>query len=319
MAKLLQLMKRTTFLVVFLLLAGGSARAQAKIDTLQLLHDVKALSADSMQGRKTCTTGNKKAQEYVSAAFKKHHLRAFNGDYRQFFSASTNDTSCTDAANLIGYLPGTSTDCIVLSAHYDHLGVVDGKIHPGADDNASGVATLLAIMAYFAANKPHNTLIFAAFDAEESGLQGARAFVNKLPVAKKRVVLNVNLDMVSRSDRNELYAAGCHHYPFLKPYLERIATISKVKLLFGHDSGANPADNWTNASDHAPFHQAGIPFAYFGVEDHRDYHQPSDTFANIDRKFFVNASSTILDAIIEFDRHLAEIKLRTPAHTPSGN
>lgn len=312
-------MKRTTLLFIFLLLAGSSARAQAKIDTLQLLHDVKALSADSMQGRKTCTAGNKKAQEYVIAAFKKHNLQVFEGSFQQFFSASVKGESCADAANLIGYLLGTSTDCIVLSAHYDHLGAVDGQIYCGADDNASGVAALLAIMAYFTGTKPHNSLIFAVFDAEESGLQGSKAFVNKLPVEKKRIVLNVNLDMVSRSGRNELYVAGCHHYPFLKPYLERIATISKVKLLFGHDSGTNPADNWTNASDHAPFHQAGIPFAYFGVEDHRDYHRPSDTFASIDQKFFVNVASTILDAIIEFDRHLAEIKLRTPAHTPSGN
>ncbi|MCI0698279.1 M28 family peptidase [candidate division KSB1 bacterium] len=304
---------------VLLFLARSIAFAQAKIDTLQLLHDVKVLSADSMQGRKTCTIGSKRAQEYVISAFKKHNLQAFEGSFRQFFSASAKDEPCTDAANLIGYLPGTSTDCIVLSAHYDHLGVVGGKTYPGADDNASGVATLLAIVAYFTSNKPHSTLIFAFFDAEESGLQGARVFVNKLPVEKKRVILNVNLDMVSRSDRNELYVAGCHHYPFLKPYLEKIATISKVKLLFGHDSGTNPADNWTNASDHAPFHRAGIPFAYFGVEDHRDYHRPSDTFANVDQKFFVNAASTILDAIIEFDRHLAEIKLRTPAHTPSGN
>lgn len=304
---------------VLLFLARSIAFAQAKIDTLQLWHDVKALSADSMQGRKTCTIGSKRAQEYIIAAFKKNHLQAFEGSFRQFFSASAKDEPCTDAANLIGYLPGASRDCIVLSAHYDHLGVVDGKIYPGADDNASGVATLLAIMAYFTGTKPHNTLIFAAFDAEESGLQGARAFVNKLPVEKKRVVLNVNLDMVSRSDRNELYVAGCYHYPFMKPYLEKIAQISTVRLLFGHDSGTNPADNWTNASDHAPFHQAGISFVYFGVEDSRDYHQPSDTFANIDQFFFADAASTILDAIIEFDRHLAAIKLRTPAHTPSGN
>jgi Zn-dependent M28 family amino/carboxypeptidase len=312
-------MKRSALFFVFLLLAGGSARAQAKIDTLQLLYDVQALSADSMQGRKTCTVGNRKAQEYIVAAFKKHQLREFNGSFRQFFPVSANGESCADAANLIGYVSGTSTDCIVLSAHYDHLGIVDGKTYPGADDNASGVAALLAIMAYFTGTKPHSTIIFAAFDAEESGLQGARVFVNKLPVEKKRVILNVNLDMVSRNDRNELYVAGCYHYPFLNPYLEKIARTSRLRLLFGHDSGANPSDNWTNASDHAPFHRAGIPFAYFGVEDHRDYHQPSDTFANIDQKFFINAASTILDAVIEFDCHLAEIKLRTQARAPSGN
>jgi len=293
-------------LAVFLFFSPRAAPAQSKIDSRQLLTDVEALSADSMQGRKSCTAGNQKAQQYILAAFQKYNLRAFNGDFRQTFSFSHHETSCDEAANLIGYIAGASSDCIVLSAHYDHLGVRNGKIYPGADDNASGVAALLAFMNYFNLNKPKHTLVFAIFDAEESGLQGSKFFVVKLPVDKKSVALNANLDMVSRNDQNELYVAGCNHYPFLKPYLEKIAQTSAVKLLFGHDAG-NSADNWTNASDHAPFHAMRIPFVYFGVEDHRDYHRPSDVFANIDPEFFINAAATILEAVIAFDGNLAEI------------
>ncbi len=319
MAMLMQFMKRTIFLFLCLLLVRNFATAQTLIDAQQLLHDVKALSADSMQGRLTCTIGSRKAQAYVISAFKKNALQAFSNNFRQRFSVVIKGDTCREAANLIGYIPGASSDGIVLSAHYDHLGASGGKIYYGADDNASGVATLMAIMAYFNKNKPRHTLIFAIFDAEESGLQGSRAFIKNLPVEKKRLVLNVNLDMVSRNDQNELYAAGFRHYPFLKPYVEKIAKTSAVKLRFGHDSGTNTADDWTNASDHAPFHRAGIPFVYFGVEDHRDYHQPSDHFANIDQKFFINAASAILAAVIEFDRHLAEIKSRTMINMPSGN
>jgi Zn-dependent M28 family amino/carboxypeptidase len=311
-------MEAKSWLSVFFFLIQNPAIAQSKLDSLQLLHDVKALSADSMQGRKSCTAGNQKAQQYILTAFKKNHLQAFDGDFRQLFSFSHRGERCDTAANLIGYFPGASPDVIVLSAHYDHLGVLNGKIFPGADDNASGVAALLATMEYFSRNRPRHTLIFTVFDAEESGLQGAKAFVKNLPVDKKRVILNVNLDMVSRNDKNELYAAGCRHYPFLKPYLEKIAKTSAVKLLFGHDSG-NSSDDWTNASDHAPFHQSGIPFVYFGVEDHQDYHQPSDVFARIQPKFFVNAVSTIVDAVIAFDANLAEIKAKTPNRPASKN
>ncbi|MDZ7367122.1 MAG: M20/M25/M40 family metallo-hydrolase [candidate division KSB1 bacterium] len=310
-------MKKTLWLlgVLFFPAAAG---AQVKIDSVQLLHDVKALSADSMQGRKSCTAGSQKARQYILAAFKKNRLQAFDGDFRQFFSYSHRGERCDTAANLIGYFPGASPDAIVLSAHYDHLGIHNGKIFPGADDNASGVAALLAVMAYFSRNRPRHTLVFAAFDAEESGLHGAKAFVNNLPLDKKNVVLNVNLDMVSRNDKNELYAAGCRHYPFLKPYLEKTAKTSAVKLLFGHDSG-NSSDNWTDASDHAPFHRAGIPFIYFGVEDHQDYHQPTDVFARIQPKFFVNAVSTIVEAVIAFDTNLEEIKSKMPNRPASGN
>jgi hypothetical protein len=317
-------MKVKISLFGFLFCIQSLATAQSKIDSLQLLNDVKALSADSMQGRKSCTMGSQKAQQYILAAFKKNRLHAFNGGFQQNFAFSFRGENCPNAVNLIGYFPSAASDCIVLSAHYDHMGVVDEKIFPGADDNASGVAALLAIMAYFSHNKPHHTIIFAIFDAEESGLQGSKIFVSKLPVAQKSLALNVNLDMVSRSDKNELYVAGTRHYPFLKPYLEKLAKTSAIKLLFGHDSGEIWADNWTNASDHAPFHAIGIPFVYFGVEDHQDYHKPTDVFAKIDPKFFINAASMILEAVLAFDNNLAEIvsaKMGTheKANKTSGN
>lgn len=286
----------------------NSSLAQVMLDSRQLLQDVKILSADSMQGRKSCTAGSQKAQHYILAAIKKNNLRAFAGNFKQVFSFAARGAQCDSATNLIGYFSGTSSSpCLVLSAHYDHLGVMNGQIYPGADDNASGVAALLAIMDYFSRHQPCHTLIFAFFDGEEAGLYGARAFVNNLPVAAATIALNVNLDMVSRNDKNELYVAGVFYSPFLKPYLNAVAKTSAVKLRLGHDQGENANVNWTNASDQGPFHESGIPFAYFGVEDHRDYHRPTDVFAHIDPKFFVNAATTILTAVLRFDENLDEI------------
>jgi len=317
-SSIMVVMKVKISLSVFFVLIQNLVIAQSQLDTLQLLNDLKTLSADSMQGRKSCTAGSRKAQRYILAAFKENNLRAFDESFKQIFSFSTRGTKCDSAANLIGYFPGAmSSYCLVLSAHYDHLGVVNGQIYPGADDNASGVAALLAIMDYFSRQQPRHTLIFTVFDGEESGLLGARAFVNNLPVDGKKIALNINLDMVSRNDRNELYVAGAYHYPFLKPYLEKIAATGTVKLRLGHDRGENSTANWTDASDHAPFHEMGIPFAYFGVENHRDYHRPTDVFAGINPKFFINAATTILAAVLAFDGHLEEIvNAKNPA---SGN
>ncbi len=102
--------------------------------------------------------------------------------------------------------------------------------------------------------------------------------------------------------RDELYAVGTFHYPQLKPALEAAAKKSKIKLLLGHDDPKLGRDDWTSQSDHAAFHREKIPFIYFGVEDHKDYHKPTDDFANIQPEFYVRAVETIIAAVIGFDK-----------------
>ena len=116
------------------------------------------------------------------------------------------------------------------------------------------------------------------------------------------MVLNVNLDMVSRNERDELYVAGTYHYPSLLPLVQRLAGEAPVTLRTGHDRPDLPSgDDWTLLSDHGPFHRAGIPFLYFGVEDHEDYHMPTDTFDKIDADFFVRAVETVRRALRALD------------------
>jgi Zn-dependent M28 family amino/carboxypeptidase len=143
--------------------------------------------------------------------------------------------------------------------------------------------------------------VFVAFDAEEGGLNGARAFVASPPIPTDRIALNVNLDMVSRSAKREIYIAGTFHTPELKAPLERVAKAARVKVLFGHDRPGTGSDDWTSLSDHGAFHAAKIPFVYFGVEDHADYHKPTDTADKINRGFFVDVAETVLDAVIQLD------------------
>jgi Zn-dependent M28 family amino/carboxypeptidase len=121
------------------------------------------------------------------------------------------------------------------------------------------------------------------------------------------VALNVNLDMVSRSERNEIYAAGTYHAPWQTPILLDVQRRASVRILFGHDrpgSAGRGLEDWTRSSDHWAFHEAGIPFVYFGVEDHPDYHKPTDTADRIDPRFFGDTADMIVEAMRTFDRSL---------------
>ena len=248
------------------------------------------------------------ARAYVESAMRQARTRMFGGSHVHPFPFRRADSSVVDAANVVGYVAGTRRPgrYIVVSGHYDHVGigrpVAGDSIYNGADDNASGTAAMLELARYFAANPPGHSIIFVGFDAEESGLRGARAFVENPPVPRDSIIMNVNMDMLSRSERGELYAVGTYAHPALKPYIDRARVEARLKLLTGHEGPtATGSDNWTNSSDHGPFNRAGIPFLYFGVEDHAGYHAPSDEFRFITPDFYVNAIETVLDVLLSID------------------
>src|SRR5919205_403655 len=160
----------------------------------QLFRAVQVLSADSMEGRKTGTEGSARARRYIEGEFKRLGLLPFGASYGQPFAfAGGRDSTTYHGTNIVGYLKGTAhpDKYIVLSAHYDHLGVINGEIYHGADDNASGVAALLVLAQELGKERPESSIIFAAFDAEEFGEQGARAFVRVPPVERRAIVLDI--------------------------------------------------------------------------------------------------------------------------------
>jgi len=285
-----------------------------RLDHQTLVADARALSADAMDGRAAGTEGGAKARAYILERFSQIGLRPIGdgqgeGRFEHPFIAPAKGTprGFAEAVNLIGFVPGSAPGVMVLTAHYDHLGAKDGEIFNGADDNASGVATLLAIAADLVANPPRHPVIIAALDAEELGKRGAEAFVQRPPTPLSGVALNVNLDMVARADKGEIYAAGTYHYPFLTPYVAAIDKAAPLDVRTGHDRPEDGVLDWTDQSDHAAFHLRGVPFVYFGVEDHADYHKPSDTFDKIDRKTFIESAETIAYAVRLLDENLADI------------
>ncbi len=291
------------------LVAGSTAQVPpGTVNRTELLGDLKALSADDMQGRRIGTPGGEKARRYVIDRFQASGIAPLAGGYSRPFT--TNAT--TAGANVVGRIEGTlrRDRYIVVSAHYDHVGVRNGRVFNGADDNASGTAALFAFGAYFTAHPPVNSLLFVAFDGEEQGLLGSRAFIAAPPVPRTTLIVNLNVDMIGRDPNNELWVTGLKRQPFFTPIIDRVAARASVKLLAGHEDSSVRGNDWTQDSDQFAFIEAGIPGFYFGVEDAQHHHQPTDDYETMTYPFYVRAVETLIDVITEVDANLDAIANR---------
>lgn len=262
-----------------------------------------------MEGRSADRPVIGTVRAFIEKRFTESGIEAIGASYKQEFEIKQRGSSAPlKGINLIGQIKGgkKADKYIVVTAHYDHDGIRNGQIYNGTDDNASGTAALFAIASYFKKHKPDHSLIFVAFDAEERGLQGSRHFVANLPIPKASILLNVNMDMIARGDKGELYAAGSFLYPQFKPALDSVQKKAAIKLLLGHDDPKLGRDDWTNQSDQASFHREKIPFIYFGVEDHADYHKPTDDFEKVPQEFYIKAVETIVEAIKGLDKSLGK-------------
>lgn len=268
-----------------------------------MIRDLFVLAADSMEGRRVGTPGGARARTYLVARLRQIGLSPLGDSVSAPFRTAGRGGAEINGTNLITVVRGTREPdrYIVLSAHYDHVGVRNGQVYPGADDNASGTSAVLAIAAWLKAHPPANSVIIALWDGEESGLLGARAFVAAPPVPLAKIIANVNLDMVGRNEKGELYVAGGVPQPSMKPFVDATVAVAPVKLIPGHDTGVGQ-DNWTNQSDQGAFQSKGIPWVYFGVEDHPDYHKPTDLPDRIEPGFFFRCATTVAEFVRRLDR-----------------
>jgi hypothetical protein len=193
--------------------------------------------------------------------------------------------------NVLGVLPGRgalANQWLVIGAHYDHVGTGpigvmpanQGKIHPGADDNASGSAGLMLLAdllskdaAASPADRPARSILFCAFSAEESGLDGSRFLVNNPPIPLESIDLMLNMDMIGRLRKDVLEIDGTE---------SAIGLYDQIKPLFDASGldikhGSNIATN----SDHHAFYMKNIPVLFFFTGLHREYHTPQDTIDTI--------------------------------------
>jgi Iap family predicted aminopeptidase len=189
--------------------------------------------------------------------------------------------------NVVGMWPGETDETVVVGAHHDHLGYgmpgvslggVTDRIHPGADDNASGVAGLLEIAQAVAAEgrRFRRALVFAAFAGEELGFVGSGHYVARPARPLDTTVAMINLDMIGRLRHDLVYLGGIDRLPQLQGWVE--------ERLAEEGLGLSRRFSTADDSDHAPFLHAGIPSFLFFTGLHGDYHKPTDDaqFINLD-------------------------------------
>ena len=269
------------------------------VDAGRLSADLGALASGAMGGRAAGSAGGRAAADYVEGRFREAGLDpAFADGFRQRVPLTMGA-----GANVVGRVLGTvhPQRVVVVAAHYDGPGVRGGVVRPGADDNASGVAALLALAERLAERPPQHTVVLAALDAEADGLVGAEALASDPPVALGAVLVVVALDMVARGP---LWAAGTAHYPHLRPAV--VAAVPEAgRLALGHDRPG--PDDWTGSGGHAAFHRRGVPFLYLSGEDHDDVGRPADTVARIDPAAFARAAETVVRVVEALDRDHAAL------------
>lgn len=277
----------------------------------QLIADLRILSADDMQGRDTGAPGGERARAYIVSRLEAMGVEPSTMGRLQPFEAQgrTREGPRTfNGTNVLGLIRGTRVGdrYIVVTAHYDHVGVNDGQTYNGADDNASGVATMLELARRLKAEAPEHSVIFVAFDGEERGLLGAKHFVEAPPVPLSSIALNMNFDMTARAETDgKLWVTGTYQHPKFRPLLETVQPRGPVSLAFGKDTPQDTgANNWVEASDHGAFYRAGVPFLYLGVDYHPDYHKPTDDFEKVTPEVFTAATEVAIASFRALDRSL---------------
>ncbi|MDG3002965.1 M28 family metallopeptidase [Paludisphaera mucosa] len=264
-------------------LSAGEACA-SEPERTNLERWVRQLASPELEGRRG--EGARKAAGLIVEEFQRLKLEPlFQGQYVQEVPPAppVEVLGRNVGAVLRGSDPSLAERCVVVSAHYDHLGVRQGVLYPGADDNASGVAMMLETARCLAGaiEKPKRSVVFLAFDQEESGLYGSRYFAAHSPFAVENIELFITADMIGRSlggvCGDFFFVMGTEHVPALRPWLTEAAAGRPVRL------GILGADLLVlNRSDYGPFRTRKIPFLFFSTGENPRYHAPSDTPETLD-------------------------------------
>jgi len=271
----------------------------------RMLADITHLSHHSFKGRELGTPELDEAATYIAKQFQHIGLLP-GGDDNSFFQTWQQDVGLPKGniilRNIVGILPGTNPQLagqsLVIGAHYDHLGTGwpdvraahQGKIHHGADDNASGIAVMLELARQIAPKwQPERTVIFAAFTGEEANLLGSRHYTRtdkNHPTEK--IIAMLNLDTVGRLENNPVTVFGTGTARELVHIFRGASFVTGIPV--------NAVQDDFGSSDQAAFIQAGIPAVQFFASAHEDYHAPGDTVDKIDSAGLVKVAAILKEA-----------------------
>ena len=281
------------------------AERQTVFSQKRMMETIKYLSSDELKGRGLGTPELDEAADYIARKFKEAGLKPLGNSYFQVFDHTFKDKGKLHLKNVAGYIPGTDPKLkdqpVVVSAHYDHLGLGwpdvhkgdKGKIHHGADDNASGVSILLELAKTMGKSlHPKRPVIFVAFTGEEAGLIGSRYFVSKIhDYFKGDVMADINLDTDGRLFDGKLLVLNGN-------------SAKEWKFIFmgtGYTTGVKSSVvlKQLDSSDQLAFIEKGIPAVQLFTGANADYHRPTDTWDKIDPKGLVKVA-TVTKEVVEY-------------------
>lgn len=307
---------KSVFLVGAMVLVQTTIYAQSSTSHAnpQQVKDLTFLSHDSLEGRSMGTRGEEIAARYIAQRFEGIGLQkkgSADTSYFQFFSKKTKlhphdyqyQGPELSGRNVIGYLDHAAPTTIVIGAHYDHLGwgdegslhTGDSMVHNGADDNASGVASLLFLAEHLSEQQLNSNVLFIAFTGEEKGLLGSNYFMHNPTIETDKINFMINMDMVGRLDslrRLAVYGVGTS-----SSFIPEIEAIESPAFQFKMDSsGMGP-------SDHTSFYVENIPVLHFFTGQHAQYHRPEDDVELINFEGLYDVSLFIERLIVNLDQH----------------
>ena len=268
-------------------------RAQTTARAVILLNDVRYLSDDRLGGRLIGSEGADSAAAYLARRFEQAGLRAAPGGWFQPFTVQPDAPAAMHAGiggavgkNVIGVLPGRDpvlrNQIVIVGAHYDHLGPGNfgsldpdstGKVHNGADDNASGTSALIYIATKLSALPPARTVVFIAFSGEEAGLLGSDYYVKHPLFPLAQTYAMINMDMVGRLRSDRLLVYGSATAAEFAGLLDSLNTQAHFDL--------KPSGDGWGRSDQSSFYGAGKPVLHIFTDLHEDYHRTTDDWEKI--------------------------------------
>lgn len=265
------------------------------------------LAHDDREGRMSGKRGNVVSADYLVKEFESYGLEVSRQKFniRRMNPGPNNEQGDDFTENIIGVLKGKSPRKIIIGGHMDHIGWGPGmsrsssrklEIHNGADDNASGTTAVVELAEAFSQmDQLNHTLVFICFSAEEMGLIGSRHYVSELSAEdRKNIDLMVNFDMIGwLKGQKEITVSGIARIPQL---------VKIVNELDDHyDFQVKPGGSGSGGSDHAPFGNANIPYAFFHTGLHDYYHTPEDDVQRIDFKGITDVAKFAFEMIVLFD------------------
>lgn len=280
-----------------------SVPVPAVITAKPLHRHVAFLASDELQGRGS-PESRQVAAKYLVAEFKRLSLEPlFGKSYGQEVPGVKEEDGTIPiwGINVGALLPGSDPqlkdEIIVLGVHYDHLGVRDGKIFPGADDNASSVAMMLETARQLATSpeRPKRSIAFVGFDLEEHLLWGSRWFAAHPPWKLSQVKLFITADLLGRSLGDlplpVVFVMGSEYGTGLTPLLQELEPPKGLEL------ARLGADLVGTRSDYGPFRDEKVPFLFFSTGENPDYHTPQDTPDRLNYEQLASISNVILQVV----------------------